>query len=713
MHVLITPSAMADVTADFAARREALEALGLLTVGLMGIVVGARTFAPEPVVAKPAPVVAPPAGGWPALPETSDRVVRYTLEARLDPAQHTIDGKGTMALRNVASVALDKVRLHLYLNAFKNDRTIFRRARVGGFRGDSVGGPGLVDVKKLVFEGKDLWPSRTFVSHAGESPQDSVEPRPEGAPDDETDVEIALPRPIAPGQTLELAVEFHDVLPEVSERTGYHGSFHFAGQWFPKFAKLEPDGRWASFPFHHVAEFYADYGSYDVTIDVPDRFVVGASGALASSKVEGGRRVVRHTLDDVHDFAFTAWDQFSEKTGRFKEGGADVAIRLLYPPGYDEPAARSLEAAIHGLRDKGARFGAYPYSTLTIVHPPSGAEEAGGMEYPTLITSGGSGMPNHGVHEIEGVTVHELGHQWFYGLVGTHEVEWPSGDEGLNSLADELAMGTLFPGGGSAVSLGPLVVGEELFHRRGANPPFDEPIFQPAHQFATGRSYGARVYGATAMAMLSVRNACGPAAFDTALGVYTRAQRFRHPKPHDLLETLGAHLGATCGQAARLALTTPTTVDWYVEQILSEKRPAPAGWFDPPSGRIKLEAGRADAGYRQSVWIGRRGVVDLPVDVELRFADGSRTRRVVQFVKAPTVIDLPEASAGAPVSWLRLDADGPVELVGAVIDPDHKLPLDRNRLNNWATTPRHAGGAPVTRERAVAWLGVLVRGLGP
>ncbi|MBL8717035.1 MAG: M1 family metallopeptidase [Myxococcales bacterium] len=644
MHVLITPFSMGDTGG---AKRDVLEAVGLLCLGVLGIVAGVRSFAPTAVVAKPAPVVNPPPQGWPAMPSQADRVVRYVLSAKLDPDQHTIDGKGTMVLRNVANVALDRVRLHLYLNAFKNDRTVFRRARVGGFRGDHAGAPGFCDVKSLVFEGKDLWPARKYVGHAGESPQDSIDPRPEGTPDDETDVEVPLPHPIKPGESVEFAVEFHDALPEVSERTGYHGSFHFAGQWFPKFAKLEENGAWASFPFHHVAEFYADYGQYDVTIDVPERFVVGASGALASSRVEAGRRVVRHTLDDVHDFAWTAWDKFSEKTGSFVEGGAHVAIRLLYPPGYDEPAQRSLESAIHGLRDKGARFGAYPYPVLTIVHPPSGADEAGGMEYPTLITTGGSGLPNHGLHEVEGVTVHELGHQWFYGLVGTHEVEWPAGDEGLNSLADELALGTLFPGG-SAVSLGPLQIGEDLFHRRGANPPFEEPIFQPAWAFASGRSYGARIYGATAMAMVSVRNACGAEAFDTALGVYTRAQRFRHPKPSDLLDTLSTHLGTSCGEAARLALTTPTTLDYYVEQLQSERRTAPAGWFDGPSGRVKLESGKLEAGYRSSVWIGRRGVVDLPVDVELRFADGSRSRRVVRFVRSPAIVDTPRPTSRSP-----------------------------------------------------------------
>ena len=82
------------------------------------------------------------------------------------------------------------------------------------------------------------------------------------------------------------------------------------GQWFPKIARLEPDGTWAHFPFHHLAEFYADFGTYDVTLDVPEAFAIGATGPVVERRVDGGRRVERHVQGDVHDFAWTAWDRW-------------------------------------------------------------------------------------------------------------------------------------------------------------------------------------------------------------------------------------------------------------------------------------------------------------------------------------------------------------------------------------------------------------------
>ncbi len=670
----------------------------LAFVGVAGIAVGARTFAPAPVVPAPAPQIAPPKGGWPAMREHGDEVVSYVLRAKLDPVAHTIDGRGTITLRNTSSSPLTDLRVHLYLNAFEGPHTIFKRARVGAFRGSRAGGaPGSIEIKRLALDGEDLWAKHELVSHAGESPQDPERPKSHGgadAPLDRTDARVPLPSPVAPGASITLEVEFFDRLPAVTERTGFDGTFHFAGQWFPKLAKLEPDGTWASFPFHHLAEFHADFGSFDVTVDAPAAYTIGASGSTVSSAIEGDRRVQRHVLRDAHDFAWTAWDRFVVREAKLALEGGGVDVKVLAPPGYEAAVDRQLLAVEHALRDKNARFGAYPYPVLTVVHPPAGADEAGGMEYPTLITTGGPWWPNHGSHEIEAVTIHELGHQWFYGLVATHEVEWPAGDEGFNSFADDLALGTLF-GAGSAMSLGPLRVDMVALTRRGAMAPFDEPIFQPAWRFATGRSYGARVYAGTAAALHTLRNVYGPERLDTAIGVWTRKHRFAHPKPQDFFALLSEQVGPECAEAARTMLATPFRYDVYVDAISSERGPE-------------------GAGYASSVWIGRRGVLDVPVDVELRFADGSRSRRTIRFASPPRPDALGEKPDVTGTStWYRVDADGPTALVAAIVDPDHKLVIDADRLNDFASTFAGRGGAPITRERAFAWLSALVQGVGP
>src|SRR5690606_32298823 len=103
-----------------------------------------------------------------------------------------------------------------------------------------------------------------------------------------------------------------------------------------------------------------------------------------------------------------------------------VTLRLLYPQGYDAAKNKTLEAIRGALPQFNERFGRYPYQSLTVVHPPEAAMNSGGMEYPTLITTGGRWFtPYLTIRDTEIVTVHELAHQWFYGLIATNEYAWP------------------------------------------------------------------------------------------------------------------------------------------------------------------------------------------------------------------------------------------------------------------------------------------------
>ena len=326
---------------------------------------GAALGAPAPASA----VESPPA--WraavsPTIPEAradDDRpanVASYTLHARLDAEAHRVDGQETLVFVNRCTA------LSL--------------------------GPG------------DLWPR-----HTRGVPDE---------PDDETDVRLPLPSAIAPGDSLTLTLEFSAKLPSVVLRTGYAGDFHFVAQWFPKLARLEPDGTFAHFPFHAQAEFYADFGDYDVTLDVPERAVVAASGQRTSVERHGERKSEHYRAESVHDFAWAAWPGFDERTRRID----GVEVRILFPPGNERNATRTLDTLAFVLPRASALYGRYPYATLGVVHPPAQAGESGGMEYPTLIATGGpwySGL--FGDRGIESITTHELLHQWFYGLLASNE----------------------------------------------------------------------------------------------------------------------------------------------------------------------------------------------------------------------------------------------------------------------------------------------------
>jgi hypothetical protein len=621
-----------------------------------------------------------------AVREHADDIVDYTLRATLDPRAHKVHGEGTIRWRNASTQPVSELWLHLYLNAFKNERSAFFRERVGG-RGSARPETGdmdwgWIDVRRLVL--RDTNDVMTDLLPA-------LEVRRPGD-DDETDARVPLPRAIAPGDEIRLDVAFDDKLPVVIERTGYRGRFHMVGQWFPKLARLERSGVWVHFPFHHLSEFYADFGTYDVTIDVPDGYIVGATGPLVESRIASGRRIERHVQADVHDFAWTAWDEW--RKAREKIDGVDVTV--LFPPGFGDLAQRELSAIRFALPYDSGRYGRYPYEVLTVVHPQQDAAEAGGMEYPTLITSGGAWWTPPGVLAPEIVTVHELGHQWFYGLVATNEEAWPFLDEGLNQFAEVDAMAKWRGDGSAADLLGLRVSDAALQAVAGNRSVHDERVAQPASAFASGASYANVVYARTASVIETLARVYGDDSVGRALGRYTRAFRFEHPGPDELLavfeDTLGAHVAATL----RVALFEKGWVDYAIDGVSSERAMTAAGMFDR-GGKRERAPGTDEGDWEGSVLVRRRGNLSFPVDIDLVLDDGT-TRR--------------ERWDGEGESK-RIAWRGPVALRGAVVDPDDRVMIDAHRDNNRAAAPGGGGGAPRALERATYWMQLAVQAAFP
>ncbi len=619
-----------------------------------------------------------------AMASHADDIASYTIHVHLDATAHILTAKGTIRWKNASSEPAHELWLHLYLNAFKNDRTLFLRSPFGAGRsGEKAREWGYIDVHKLVARelgNVDLW------KHADKhSPHD---------PDDQTDIRVPLPEAVEPGQTLTLDTAWTAQLPEIVERTGYMGSFHFVGQWFPKIARRDPDGAWVHFEFNPLSEFYSDYGRYDVTIDVPESMRVGATGPRVSAHVSGGRRIVRHVIDNVHDFAWSAWDRFREQH-RNVDG---VDVRVLYPPGQDDNARRELDAVRFTLPFYGRLYGRYPYPVLTLVHPPEFARNAGGMEYPTLITTGGPWYAAKlGVRSVEQVTIHELGHQWFYGLIATDEHAWPFLDEGLNTFAEDTAMHAHY-GRGSLVHAFGLEVDDRSFLRAASSVyGHDQVVALSAARFADFREMGAIVYARTGAIMDTLANVYGEARVQRALGRYARRYRFAHPGPRNFLGVMREVLGEDAADNLEDALFHRGWVDYLVRDLQSTRVRAPGGVFDRASGRETVQRDRSGNDHQ---WVGRvlvfrHGTLHFPVDIELIARDGTRSRR----------------HWDGHGNWTSVEYRGPSPLVSAVVDPDARIALDDNLLDNAVSSK--PGGAPRSLERGVYAAELLLGTLGP
>jgi hypothetical protein len=617
--------------------------------------------ASAPIQRRSPPFLAPLSSGAAPLPPPLSSppppVHRTRLVVRLDPVAHTLQAQGQVTWTNRSQRPVHDTFWHLYLNAFQHPRTAFLRSRLGEGRGDQLPSTwGRIKLTRLAVRSPDEAPSRAvdlLPSLAPHSPDD---------PDDQTDLRAPLPAPCQPQQSLVFDLAFEASLPSLVERTGFLENFHMVGQWFPKLARLRDDGTWSHFPFLRLSEFDADFGDYDITIEAPPTYVVGATGVRAEERTENGVRATRFLQEGVHDFAWTAWDQFLERT----ETLDGVPVRALYPRGHEPAVRRQLEGLRVAIPCMRRRLGPYPYASLTLVQPPAGAGEAGGMEYPTLITTGGPWYGPPWLRTAEAVAVHEYGHQYFYGLLASDEHRHPFLDEGLNTLVEGLCLREGHGDGSLLAAPGLSLDFLEASRWMGLGAGHDHAIAHGAASFPTAGHYGRLAYFRAAILLATLRGAFGEAPFDEALQRYAQAFRFRHPEPADLVTALGQ-----VDPALAVALDDGLSRRGWIDFAVTAFQP---GW----------------------TVIARRGSLQLPVTVRLRFVDGT-TR---------------DERWDGTSEWVRFDINEPAELQAVEVDPEHRILLDEDRSNNARSRERTRVGR-ATLERGLFWGGLLGRLLAP
>ncbi len=609
-------------------------------------------------------LAAVPAGAQPSTltgrgPEVT---ASYDVEVELDAGEHTLDGRETIRWTNRSRVPVDDLCFHLYLNGFRNSASSWLRGAREQVATLAPDGWGWTDLVRLEADGVDVLDGLAF-----EAPDD-------GNTEDRTVARVPLPRPVAPGETIEVRAGWVAQLPRVVARTGYRRDFHLVAQWFPKLAVLEDDGTWNCHQFHRSSEFFADYGDYDVTLSVPEGYVVGATGRRVSQHESGGTATYRYVQQGVHDFAWTAWPGFVERTGTFRHSGLpEVEVRLLLRRETARFAARYRAALEHSLRLFGTWYGPYPYATLTMVDPPWGAGEAGGMEYPTFITTGTRVLSPLGTQDPEGVTVHEFGHQFFYGLLASDEMQEPWLDEGINTYASARVMQRaygpeawafrawgvplVFPG---IPRQHPLDTSARYFRR-----PDTDPVVRTTWGYLDHGSFRFMTYSKTALALAQLERIVGREAMERAMRRYATEWRFRHPRTGDFVSSLSRSLDRDLAPYFARTLGSAEVLDYAVDSVATKRRRGPVGVFGDGEGRDVVRDGGKLEGWESTVVVRRLGGVRLPVVTELVFADGQRAR----------------VRWDGEERWVRFRVTGP-ELAWAEVDPERVLLLDVDRLNN-------------------------------
>ncbi|GAB4222688.1 MAG: hypothetical protein Kow0062_21130 [Acidobacteriota bacterium] len=654
-----------------------------------------------------------------------DPPLRYEIRVALDPDARTFEGHERIVWHNRGDAPVDRVPLHVYLNAFAHRGTTFwRESPEAGFgrfaerrffevHDDPWGWNELRAVRRDGPDGPEL-------AFAAIAPDD-------GNPLDRTLFEVRLDRPVPPGGTLALAIDFGGRLPVPWARTGCEHGFCLVAQWFPKVAVLEPPGtrgarhaRWNAHQFHAATEFYADFADFDVTIDVPEGVLVAATGverpADGAPEREGWTRR-RWVQRWVHDFAFVAGRDLAERTVEHVPAGRStpVLLRAVLPAALVHQAPRSLDAAAVSLDVLGEAIGPYPYDTLTVVAPPGFAGRTAGMEYPTFITGGTADPvldwpPRRDMPLFVEVTVmHEVAHQYFYGLLANDEREEGFLDEGFATYweeriferwAEDHPRATRLlgrrTGDGEMIELMLAFSGESL----------REPLLRRPTWLYEHRTHGAQIYARMAALLATAERRFGRPATDRVFAAYFRRHAFAHPGAADFLAAARAAGGEAMAAllaeefaARRLPLYRVEDVDVRRFEVPRGRsglepehlRDAAAPLAVERDGRVRVEV--TDPGHVRGLEVaagatrlvalapvaGRVGSVagdatlwetrvrlsgpgrdHLPVTVELRFDDG---------------VVLRQRWDGRAL-WRRLRTVRPARLVDVRIDPEQTIVLD-------------------------------------
>ncbi|HRR09923.1 MAG TPA: M1 family metallopeptidase [Rhodothermales bacterium] len=587
---------------------------------------------------------------WPTiiLAQTGEwqQKVVYEMDIQVLANKHQLKGFQRLTYTNNSPDTLQIVYYHLYFNAFQPQSMMAERNRH------------LPDPDGRVVP-------RIFNLKENEIGWHKVEAlRQDGVPLAfevyDTVMKVKLDKAILPGQSTVFEMNFRSQIPLQTRRSGRdsnEGVDFSMSQWYPKMANYDQRG-WYARPYIG-REFYAPFGTFDVKISMPKAYVLGGTGVVQNPDEVGhgygAKQAFGDTLkwhfkaENVHDFAWVADTDYAHDTA-ITSGGKK--IHILYLKQNVQAWGGMKEVAPKILDKLSELFGDYGYPQFTIAQAGDG-----GMEYPMIIFITGS---RGSLQSLLGVTIHEGAHEWFYGMMGSNEMDYAWMDEGFTSYATTEVAGKLLRNQIDPSHAG--AFGGILMARKYG---FYEPLSTPSDWFATNSGYSTAAYSGGQMIAEMLGYVISPELRDKWFLEYYKKFRFRHPEPHDL-ELLAEKVSGL-------------QLDWFFDQWTLRN------WKNDYT-ISKLSYNKTEKGYETVIKLKRLGRAAMPIDLQFVLEDGSN-----QWVNIP----LSEMMGHKPVpsEWKVLPAWGwtspeytvtialPQKPLYAEIDP-FGLMLDENRLNN-------------------------------
>ncbi len=457
------------------------------------------------------------------------------IEVLLNDTAHTIKGKVTITYLNNSPNVLSEMYIHLWPNGYANNETAFGRQMIENGEMDfyyaNENERGSIDSLNFSAKGSDIpW---EYAVLNGKTHKDIAL--------------LKLIEPIKTGEKRVISTPFIVNLPKVFSRLGHKEQDYFITQWYPKPAVYDVNG-WNPMPYLNMGEFYSEFGSFDVSITLPQNYTVVATGECQSigelqqnkfldsdttPKSDEVNKTVRFIADNVHDFAWFASKRWGYTSKKIAVNGQDVTLRIVAAKP-DMADLKHIETAIQYYSNK---VGAYPYSHATVVHGELKA--GGGMEYPMITLCD---------YMDKEVIVHEVGHNWFYGILANNERNHPWMDESINSFYEAEAMRNEDSDKKDLNSTIMMALVKDNLLRN------EHQAIASNSTELTNINYGLSLYSIGAKSFGYLKAFLGDTLFDNCVTDYYNKWKFKHPLPYDMKHSFEQTYGKN--------------LDWFFDEVL-------------------------------------------------------------------------------------------------------------------------------------------------
>ncbi len=528
--------------------------------------------------------------------------VDYKMDVKMDVDKFQYSGTQELKYTNNSADTLKRVYYHLYYNAFQPGSEMDARLT-------SISDPDKRMVKSfkgadgnLVKESKisKLKSNEIGFLKVNNLKQDGIALQTKVVG---TILEVDLAKPLLPGKTTLLTMNFDGQVPVMVRRAGRNSEEGVAlsmTQWFPKIAEFDFEG-WHADPYIG-REFHGVWGNYDVKLTLDKRYTVGGTGYLQNPNEIGHgyqdagvevkipkkqKTLTWHFVaPNVHDFAWGADPDFIHDRVM---GPNNVELHFLYKNNKEIIANwKALQPkTVELLQFFNSTLGEYPYKQYSVIQGGDG-----GMEYAmcTLITG------NRSLPSLIGVTAHELAHMWFQHLLATNESKHGWMDEGFTSFIADFAVNSIMEKENQEDENPFKSMYDNYYYMIGKNG--EQPLSTHADRFNDNMNYGVSAYSKGAVFITQLSYVIG---FDNTMKTLKRFYydyRFSHPTPNDFKRTAERVTGAN--------------LDWYLVDWTQTVNTIDYGIKD-------VEAN----GDKTKVTLERIGMMPMPLDIAVIYEDGT------------------------------------------------------------------------------------------